>query len=204
MRLVKNYLKNYLLKGAKGKFCALAFVILMVSGCGYTLNHRLKDQFTNHKGFFIPVFDNTTNEAGAEIVFTNALIYEMKSHGEEVLSEKQSGGILVHGVVESVSYKTEALGAPGFQGLHQHVRIPDQISVTVQVRLRMTDMQTQKEIWSNGYTRNRWTAAPSNRTYDVDAPSSLGLFTQSLIEATYVDVARDMMRDVYDSMVDFF
>ena len=196
MQAVKIYLKNYLV-------LVLFAVIFGLSGCGYTLNHRLKSEFTGHKGFFIPVFTNATNETGAEIVFTNALIYEMKSHGETVLVERQMGGILVQGVVESVSYGVETSLAPGFEGLHPHVRLPDQIGVTVKVHLRMTDTKTQKEIWSNSFSRYRRTSGPANRTFNIDAPSSVGLFTQSLIETTYVDVARDMMRDVYDSMVDF-
>ena len=47
-------------------------------------------------------------------------------------------------------------------------------------------------------------AAPVNRTYNYEAPSSIGLLTQSLIDSSYSDIARDIMRDVYDEMVEVF
>ena len=39
---------------------------------------------------------------------------------------------------------------------------------------------------------------------DADSPSSLGLITESLIENSYPLIARDLMLDVYDSMVEVF
>src|SRR5258708_4863845 len=55
---------------------------LFLSSCGYTLNHRLKEVFREDRSLFVPVFDNLTDETGVELVFTNALLREIKSRGQ--------------------------------------------------------------------------------------------------------------------------
>ena len=54
--------ENYDVKPFNGKGLILGiFTALILTQCGYTLQHRLKDVFTDSKGIFVPVFDNKTN-----------------------------------------------------------------------------------------------------------------------------------------------
>jgi len=185
--------------------------VFLLQGCGYTLNHLLKDTFTYEKGgIFIPVFTNNTDETGAEMVFTNALIHELEGHGETMTNSKIESGIQIHGVVNDIQQKTAVFAPTGykgshgsqFKGLQSYARIPDQIGVTVTLTLELLDTKTQKVRWRTTVSRGRSVSAPLNRVADQDAPSSLGPITQSLIESVYPDIAREMMRDIYDSMVD--
>jgi hypothetical protein len=175
----------------------------MVSGCGYTLNHRLKDEFKGTRGFFVPVFTNETEEQGVDITFTNALVRELESHGEELLTKGSYGGIEILGTISQVGQVIEAQSGGGNQGLQSYIRIPDQIGVTVRVSLVFREMATKKVLLNQMFSNYRRTSGPQNRTHDIDAPSSLPLMTESIVRLTYADIAREMMRDVYDRLVNF-
>lgn len=202
MNLVKKYC-DCLGSGKAFAFFSLLFWTLL-PGCGYTLNHRLQDTFKNQQGFFIPVFDNKTQEVGSEIVFTNALIRELVSHGEKTTPDKKEGMVELRGTLTQVQRGVEVQSAAGFRRLQPYQRIPDQIGVRAFVLIELWDPENQKVKWSREFSAYRRVSAPLNRTMDVDAPSSLGIATESLIENSYQLIARDIMRDVYDAMVEVF
>ena len=175
-----------------------------LGGCGYTLSHRLRPEFQGSRGFFVPMFLNETEETGAERIFTNALIRELESHGNLTMNHEGNDALELRGQVTGISYAPSAVSDFGFGGLQSYRRIPVELGLTVSISLTLVDPKTNKVIWSGGFSGFRRVETPLNRTYDFEAPSSLGPFTQSLVEARYHDVARDIMRDVYDDMVEFF
>lgn len=177
--------------------------LLLVSGCGYSLNHRLKPTFTQGRGIFVPVFTNSTEETGAEVVFTNALIRELESRGEIVMTHRQSEAMELRGTLTSISYAGTAASPFGFQGLQENRRLPTEIGVTVAMVLELVDPDG-KVIWGNSFSGFRRISTPVRRTYDYQAPSSIGLTTQSLIASQYPLIAGDIMRDVYDDIVELF
>ncbi len=179
-------------------------VLAGVSGCGYTLSHRLKDTFAKNRTVFVPVFDNNTNETGAESVFTNALIRELQSRGEVIVTHRQPGALELHGSIEGIGYAPTAFTAFGFQGLEADRRLPSEVGVGVSIYLTLQDPANGKVLWSKGFSGYRRVSLPVNRTYDFQAPSSLGLQTQSLVDSEYSEIAGDIMRDVYDEMVELF
>ncbi len=178
--------------------------LLLLSGCGYSLSHRLKTSFVSPRGLFVPMFDNKTEETGAERIFTNALIRELESHGNLVIAHSGEDALELRGIITGVSYAPSAFSDYGFRGLQSYRRMPVELGLNVSLQLTLVDPRNQRVLWSNSFSGFRRVEAPQNRTYDFEAPSSLGLFTQSLVEARYQDVARDIMRDIYDDMVDFF
>jgi len=186
---------------------ALSFSVLAITalgGCGYTLSHRLKGEFQSSRGLFVPVFDNLTEETGAERIFTNALIRELESHGNLVMDHKGVDGMELKGTVVGISYAPSVLSNFDHKGLQSYRRLPVELGLNVVLSLSLVDTRTNKVLWSNTFSGFRRVEAPVNRTYDFEAPSSLGLTTLSLVESRYQDVARDIMRDVYDAMVEFF
>lgn len=202
MRTPKKYCA-YLGSGKQFTGLNLLFLALL-AGCGYSLNHRLQETFRISKGFFIPVFDNKTQEVGSEIVFTNALIRELVSQGESVVSEKGEGVLELRGTVTQVARAVEVQSAAGMRGLQAYQRVPDQIGVRAFVRIEAVDPKTGAIKWARDFSSYRRVSAPLDRMTDSESPSSLGLTTESLIENSYSLIARDMMRDVYDSMVEVF
>ena len=198
--------KKYCFYPWSGKDFGLLSLLLvgLLSGCGYTLNHRLQDNFRSSHGIFVPVFDNQTQEVGAEAVFTNALVRELLSHGEKIAHEKQGGSLELRGTLTQVQRVVEVQSGAGLKRLQSYQRLPDQIGVRAYVFMELRDPQTQKIVWSKEFNSYRRVSGPLDRMMDADAPSSLGLITESLIENSYSLIARDMMRDVYDSMVEVF
>jgi hypothetical protein len=192
-------------------FKRAAFLIFIgFTGCGYTLNHRLKETFAYSNGIFVPVFTNSTEETGAEMIFTNAFIRELESHGEKTTNNKDESGIQIRGTLSAISYGVEAFTGTGYKGSHgaqynglqSYARIPDQIGVRVTIFLEVIDSQTKKVRWSKAFEEYRRVSAPLDRVSDQDAPSSVGLITQSIIESSYPEIARNIMRNIYDQMVD--
>lgn len=187
------------------KILGYIFFVVLLNGCGYTLSHRLKDTFTNSKGIFVPVFNNGTDELGVEMVFTNALIRELSLHGEVLLNSKDSSGLELRGNVDKITYTPAAMFSPAISnGLQSYSFIPDQISVTIGISFNLIDHTTQKSLWTKSVTSSRNVSAFLDRTRDIEGVSSFGMITQSLIESRYNDIARELMREVYDDMVELF
>lgn len=199
---------KYCLRPPTGKRlkATLLFFLLVLSGCGYTLNHRLQSTFKSPAGLFVPVFDNRTQEVGTEIVFTNALIRELLSHGEKVAHEKpsQEEALEIHGTVTQVQRNVEVQSAAGLPGFVAYQRIPDQIGIRAFILIEAKNTKTGKVVWQKEFSSYQRVSAPLNRTQDSALPSSLANTTESLIESVYPLIARDIMRDVYDSMVEVF
>ena len=204
--MVVSKLQKYCALLVSGKKITISFLAFLpfFGGCGYTLNHRLQDSFKSPQGIFIPVFENKTQEVGTEIVFTNALIRELLMHGEKVSSQKKEGTLELRGTVTRISRTVEVQSAAGIKRLLAYQRVPDQIGVRAYVLLELVEPSTKTVKWSQEFTTYRRVSAPLDRMMDVDAPSSLGNTTESLIENSYPLVARDMMRDAYDAMMEIY
>jgi len=176
----------------------------LASGCGYTLSHRLKKNFLSDRGVFVPVMYNQTEEVGAERVFTDALVRQLQSWGEVVLSSREKGALELRGTLKNLDYAPSAYTAPGFGGMESYRRAPSQIGVSATLLLELIDPNTGKTLWADTFSDFRRVDTPTVRTFDYQSPSSVPLYTQSLIESTYQDLADDIMRDVYDDMVEVF
>ena len=187
-----------------GLVALLALLVTLLAGCGYSLSHRLREPFTQARGIYVPVFTNATEETGAEQIFTNAFIRELQSRGEVVMTSREAGGAELVGTIESITYAPTAFTAQGFEGLSPFRRLPLEIGVTAVVSLKLLEPKTARVLWSGSFSSFRRIEAPVDRTRDYQAPSTIGLRTQSLIQSRYVDIARDISRDAYDGMVELF
>ena len=179
-------------------------VCLALAGCGYSLSHRLKEGFRNPNGVYVPVFTNNTDEVGAERVFTDAAIRELQSRGEIRIVEKTEGAYEFRGTVESIRYLHSALTPTPFGGLQNYRRLPTEIVVEVGISCQLVNPKTQEILWGGSFGGFRRVAGVLSRTQDFQAPSSLALTQQSLIESQYSGIARDIMRDMYDSTMELF
>ena len=182
-------------------FCLL----FLVGGCGYTLSHRVKNVFDQPKGIFVPVFANQTEEMGAELVFTNAFLRELTLHQTfRLVDVKETTPLELRGTVEKIIYQPTALygPSPAVNKLQPYSNVPDQINLVATVRVDLFDRESKKVVWTQTVNGSRIVSAYLARTGDREAASGFGTYTQSLIDARYADVARDMMRDLYDTMLE--
>ncbi len=173
-------------------------------GCGYSLNHRVKEVFLTPGGIFVPVFDNATKEVGAERIFTNALIRELASRGEIQLTSRSNAALELKGKLRSIEITNTILTPLGRGGLQSYQRLPSELGVRVTVELNLVKKGTEESVWRETFAGFRRVKAPTDRTFDYEAPSSVGILTQSAWEDQYPEIARMIMRDVYDAMVGVF
>lgn len=178
-----------------------ALIIFAVSGC-YTLQHRLKDTFVKPGGIFVPVFDNLTDEIGAERVFTDSLIRELLVHQELIAATRENTSYELLGTLLNVDTTNTASTEAGFKGLQGYRRMPTEQGIRVRLLLKLKDVANNKIVWEKTYEGFRRVNTLISRTNDYQMPSSVGPINQSIAESTYATVARDIMRDVYDDMLE--
>jgi len=184
---------------------SLVIFLVVFSSCGYKMKHRLEEAFYRPGGIFIPVFDNDTSETGAETVFTNAFIREMMGRHEVVVTKRKKASLEIRGVLTQIEIKPTAFSESKFPGLQPYKRLPAEYGVTVKISLALRDIKEDKTLWVRNFQGFRRIDTPvRGRTYDFQAPSSLGFRNQSIIESLYPQIARDIMHDVYDEMVSAF
>jgi hypothetical protein len=148
------------------------------------------------------VFDNLTDEVGAERVFTDSLIRELLVHQELVASSRTDSSYELRGVLLNVDTSNTASTEVGFKGLQTYRRMPTEQGIRVRLSLKLRDVANDKVIWEKNYEGFRRVNTLISRTNDYQIPSSVGPINQSIIESTYSTVARDIMRDVYDDMLE--
>ncbi len=171
--------------------------------CGYTFNHKLSDRFNHSKGIYVPIFFNGTDQVGAEMPFTNALIRKLLSHGEHIVYSQGESGLILKGKILGISHTTGSkLDLSDSKGVYNYNIVPDQIGISASIQLVLLETATMKTLWTQTYPGFIWRAAPRDRLSDKAAPSSFGLITQSIVEASYADIARDFASAAYDGMVE--
>jgi hypothetical protein len=118
----------------------MGVVCLLLVSCGYGFRGTTNTLPADIKGVYIPVFLNSTAEPGAEVVFTNALIYEFtRSRMLKVLPESSAqayiGGKIKRVAVDPVIYAT----------LTQAVE--RKVTIDLEVSCRRSD--NQKILWQD-------------------------------------------------------
>jgi hypothetical protein len=176
-------------------------ICLSISGCGYSLQGRVKPTFRPAKGIFVTVFNNQSDEVGAELVFTNALVRELESRGEVVVTDRQPGAMEFRGVVSSISYSPTTFIGAGALGLRSYRQLPSEVVVQASIQVELVNPQAKQVVWSGTFSSFRRVPMPLDRTFNYQVPSANGLITQSFIQGQFPAIARDISRDIYDSML---
>ena len=183
---------------------ALLLPLVGISACGYTLSHRLRAPFSRPGGMFVPVFDNNTDEIGAERIFTNALIRELESRGQILHTGRDQAETELKGVIRGIDMGPIAFTDPGIPNLQSYRRLPTELGITVVLGLTHYDMQTREVLWTKDFVGFRRMLGPVTRLRDSLAPSSIGLLTETLMFSTFSLVAGDIMRDISDDIAEVF
>jgi outer membrane lipopolysaccharide assembly protein LptE/RlpB len=115
-------------------------VAVLVTGCGYGFRGTVNNLPPDIKAVHIPVFVNETNEAGAEIVFANALIYEFnRSRVLQVVSAADAQAV-ISGKIKSVATDVVAYAS-------QTQAADRKVTVVLEVSCRRLD--NQRVLWQN-------------------------------------------------------
>jgi outer membrane lipopolysaccharide assembly protein LptE/RlpB len=119
---------------------AVVLLLLLISGCGYGFRGGVSNLPADIQSIYIPVFANETTEAGIEVVFANALIYEFtRSRALKLLPEAEAQAY-ISGKIKSVAVDS-VIYANQTQARERRVTVTLDISC-----LRSDD---QKVLWQN-------------------------------------------------------
>jgi outer membrane lipopolysaccharide assembly protein LptE/RlpB len=148
---------------------------MLVAGCGYGFRGSVNNLPQDIKAIHIPAFVNETNEAGAEIVFANALIYEFnRSRVLQVVSTQEAQAVIAGKIrsiaVEAVSYASQTQA------------VDRKVTVVLEVSCRRLD--NQKVLWQN-MTLSRYqnyTVTPDPNTTDRNKEEAIRKIAQDLSE----------------------
>lgn len=121
----------------KMKFTCIAALVLLATSCGYQFEGGgyLKEDVIN---VAVLVLDNQTNEVGADLTFTNALIREILEKSDTKVVDEASAEAVLQGSVKAITFST--LSRSDTENVVER-------RVTVRLDLRLTDSQG-KVIWS--------------------------------------------------------
>jgi hypothetical protein len=115
----------------------------LVCGCGYGFRGAVNNLPPEIKAVHIPVFANNTNEAGIEVIFANALIYEFTRGGSVgVASEANAQGI-IYGKIKSAAVDSVIFTSQS----SQTQSVDRKVTVILEIIFRRTD--NQKILWQN-------------------------------------------------------
>ena len=162
------------------------FLVLMVfSGCGYGLRGTVNNLPPDIRAVSIPVFVNESVEAGVEIVFANALIYEFnRSRVLEVVSESQAQAQII-GKIRSIAIDP-VIYATSTQALQRKV------TVTLEISCRRSD--NQKVLWQN----------QNLSRYEVYSVTTDPTQTERNKQDAIKKIAQDLSERIHNSILENF
>ena len=112
----------------------------LVCGCGYGFRGTVNNLPPEIKAVHIRVFVNNTSEAGVEVGFANALIYEFTRGGSiGVVSEANAQGI-IYGRIKSAAVDSVVFTS-------QAQSVDRKVTVILEIIFRRAD--NQKILWQN-------------------------------------------------------
>ncbi|MDX9788692.1 MAG: LptE family protein [Desulfobacterales bacterium] len=148
--------------------------VLMISGCGYRLTGGgalPKDV----KQVFVAMFENRTDETGAESILTNDLIYEFTRNGTLAGTEHRADARLA-GVIESVSKGT-------ISRISTNTSQERRVSLVVSLRLTGSDGTL---LWSKRMSDNEVFLVEIDReTTDRNRRAAVRKLSKRLAEKAY-------------------
>ena len=180
-------------------FCALLCIAL--TGCGYTLRTQLKSNLAHPKKVFIAPLRNSSLEVGAETIFTNAFIRMIRTKTPwEITSSEKDADHVLSGELD-IHYQATSFTGVGYGGLFSYSRIPAEFETVATVQVWLMNTQSREHIWSGRYSTSRRLSSVIDRTYDFQAPSSLGANTHSSMALTYPLLADNIVQTAYDDLI---
>ena len=183
----------------------LIFCSLFTTHCGYYWGHGNRSLPQGYKTIFIEVFENRSNEAGAEMLFTRALTEEFRRSGFIQVTTRERADVVLKGVLLSINYHGQTL-TKEFKDQEGNTipsaRLFADYNINVMASLQLVKTLDKKRIWQDTL-RGLKSYRPSQiKSFGVR--SSNPLYNQSSKELTLNLVAKDMMNDAFSRMTENF
>ena len=189
---------------------ALLVSCMGLSYCSYRLGHGGSQLPGGYKSVFVHIFNNSSQETGAEYLFTQALIKEMqRAPFVELKEDPKKAQVSLHGSIVAVTirgqasintfyemdYKKQEAYAFDASMFTEYI-----LSVSVNVNLRRrTDDQV---LWQTNLSKQRQYRGALLKKDGLR--SSNPLYNKSAKRQTIEHLAKDMMSEVFSRLTENF
>ena len=197
------------------QFSVLIFTFLCSLGLTSCISYKWGNEGRQipggYKSVAVPIFQNSTHEVGAEVMFTNSMIEEIsRSHLAEV-EIKDRAAVVLEGVISDINYVG---GGPltGYDAnnpnysplfpLPADTLLNSEYRVYVTVHISLRRSSDQKVVWSSKFTGERSYLAAKIGTEYLNSANTL--YNHSTRQQTLQLIATDLMAQAYDQMTENF
>ena len=187
---------------------------LCLCSCAYNIGHANRTLPGGHKTVFVNMFENTSQEVGAEGLFTQALINQLQRSGFITVTDKNAAEIIIDGTILDVLnsggasfstfYKTKhptpTDSTSAAQAYTASMFTEYLLSVSANIQAKRT--RDNKVIWQTFLNNQENYQGPKLRKDGLR--SSNALYNQSAKKQTMKLIAKDMMREAFDRLTENF
>jgi TolB-like protein len=178
---------------------------MMTFSCAYKLSNAVDKLPGGVQAIVVPMFINESKEPNIEVFFTNAFKTEVLRFGRiNLVNSESQAEAVVTGTIKSVKIVSDesVIESKNAKYLPYGTVLATQVKVTVVVSMKMTEIKTQKILWSGDYTQSK-NYTPPQITLPV-INSANNLYNLSERRQTLETLSKDMMQLALDRLVDNF
>tara|TARA_B100001248_G_scaffold219808_1_gene175434 strand:+ start:3378 stop:3929 length:552 start_codon:yes stop_codon:yes gene_type:complete len=168
--------------------------------CGYQWGNRSEKLPGDYKEVAIPLFKNKTQEVGAEIYFTNALIEEIARNPKSNVTSQEYAEVVLEGEISNLSLQGEGLAS--LPNLPTETELNSSYRMDIIVHLRLRRKSDQEVIWTKSFSGQRTFA--SAKITSFPANSANPIYNYSAVHEKLKVIAQQMMSQAYLSLTESF
>lgn len=162
----------------RGHWWGLLLLITLLGGCGYHFAGRSSLPAGVNR-VFIPILENRSSESGAEITFTNDLIYEFtRSRRARLAQARDSADGILTGTIVSLSVENISRSTVS-------TAVARRVTGTLSLRL---ESQDGRMLWSSGniVERQDFAVVAGNKTAtDRNKSDAIAVLSAKLAESAF-------------------
>ncbi|MEM7646243.1 MAG: LptE family protein [Pseudomonadota bacterium] len=172
--------------------------------CAYQWGHGGREIPGGYKTVHVKMFNNRSNEVGAETGFTQAFLQELERSGFITVTAEHSAEIIIQGTVVSITTQGGGIKQQFFDESGSIYNAPyfTTYNVIIATNLRAIRASDEKIVWQTNIRRKRDFRGGLLTKQGIR--SSNVLYNHSRKKETIKLIAQDMMREAFDRLTENF
>lgn len=177
-------------------------VMAGATGCAYSMGLGDRRLPEGYQLVAIPVFKNSTQEVGAEVSFTNAMIRELERSQVARVVPKNEAQVVLEGNVERIQYDIASQATRDTIPIPQQTVLNVEYRIVVFTRLQLRRVSDNKILWSEQFTNQRSYLAPKIGIEGLNSANAL--YNHSSRQENLNSIAVDMMAEAHGRLTENF
>jgi hypothetical protein len=197
------------IKGRNSLFSAVVLaglLLTLLSSCAYRAGLGERQIPGGYQLIAVPMFKNSTDESGAEVYFTDAMIRELERSRIARVVDRSAAQVTLEGNIDSIAFLATnqvlqgAVGAPTEMPKGTVLNTEYRILLKTTIRLRRNS--DQQIVWQGSFTGERSYLAPKITINVLN--SSNAPYNHSARYQNFQLMAADLMSEAHDRMTENF